>query len=118
MSTSPSGSPVSVGSDNSTECFRDALSQQLSVEGQSEDAAAIDAALIPSEALAYEPKPSDILKPNPSGPPVRLIFGDLSLVTHELEGLKEIRRLMAKDEELADSPLFADDRYTIRFLQG
>lgn len=57
MFSSPSASPVSAGSDNSTECFRDAVSQQLSVEGQQ-----IDRFLIPSEALAYNPKPSDILK--------------------------------------------------------
>lgn len=113
MFSSASASPVSAGSDNSTECFRDAVSQQLSVEGQQGDRS-----LIPSEAFAYYPKPSDILKPNPGGPPVRLIFGDLELIPHELKGLQEVRRLMAKDKELHESPVFADDRYTIRFLQG
>lgn len=113
MSSSPSASPVSAGSDNSTDYFRDAVSQQLSLEGLPDDVS-----LIPSEALAYVPKPSDILKPNPGGHPVRLIFGDLDLVAHELAGLREIRRLMANDKELQESPIFADDRYTIRFLQG
>lgn len=57
MSSSPSPSPVSAGSDNSTDCFQDAVSQQLSL-----DAAAQDASLMPSEALAYTPQQSEILK--------------------------------------------------------
>ncbi|KAL8453684.1 hypothetical protein Emag_001729 [Eimeria magna] len=113
MSSSPSASPFSVGSDNSTECFRDALSQQMSIEGQADDAG-----YIPDEILSYQPKPTEILKPNPGGPPVRLIFGDLDLIPHEVEGLKELRKLMENDKELAESPLFADDRYAVRFLQG
>lgn len=58
------------------------------------------------------------LQPSPGGPPIRLIFGDLELTPHELKGLHEVRRLMMKDKELHESPVFADDRYTIRFLQG
>ncbi|KAL8269707.1 hypothetical protein Esti_006360 [Eimeria stiedai] len=113
MSSSPSASPISVGSDNSTECFRDALSQQMSIEGQPDDAV-----YIPDEVFSYQPKPTDILKPNPGGPPVRLIFGDLDLIPHEVQGLKGLRKLMENDKELAESPVFADDRYAVRFLQG
>ncbi|KAL8451813.1 hypothetical protein Emed_001693 [Eimeria media] len=113
MSSSPSASPFSVGSDNSTECFRDALSQQMSIEGQADDAG-----YIPDEVFNFQPKPTDILKPNPGGPPVRLIFGDLDLIPHEVEGLKELRKLMENDKELTESPVFADDRYAVRFLQG
>lgn len=114
-SSSLSASPVSAGSDNSTEDFRDAVSQQLSLEGQSDEGS-----LIPSEALSYTPQPSEILKPNPnpSGPPIRLIFGDLNLIPHELEGLREIREAMEKEKELQEPSVFDDDRYTIRFLQG
>ncbi|CDI75900.1 CRAL/TRIO domain-containing protein, related [Eimeria praecox] len=129
MSSSPSPSPVSAGSDNSTDCFQDAVSQQLSL-----DATAQDMLLTPSEALAYTPQQSEILKascltsptheirpvvlPNPGGRPVRLIFGDLDLLPHEVEGLFKVRREMEVDKELRDSPVFADERYTLRFLQG
>lgn len=57
MSTSPSPSQVSAGSNNSTDCFQDILSQQLSV-----DASMRDESLVPREALAYTPPPSEILK--------------------------------------------------------
>ncbi|CDJ67733.1 hypothetical protein, conserved [Eimeria necatrix] len=57
MSTSPSPSQVSAGSNNSTDCFQDILSQQLSV-----DASMRDESLVPREALAYTPQPSEILK--------------------------------------------------------
>ncbi|XP_026193744.1 uncharacterized protein LOC34620542 [Cyclospora cayetanensis] len=123
MSSSPSPSPCSAGSDYSTEYFQDAVSQQMSVEGSP-----LEDGLIPREALAYCPKPSDILKarhmrlvstqPNPGSHPTRLIFGDLDLIPQELEGLREVRKLMARDEDLHSSPIFADDRYAIRFLQG
>lgn len=65
MSSSPSASPVSAGSDNSTDYFRDAVSQQLSLEGLPDDVS-----LIPSEALAYIPKPSDILKASRATKPI------------------------------------------------
>ncbi|KAL8435376.1 hypothetical protein ACSSS7_002564 [Eimeria intestinalis] len=114
MASSPSASPFSVGSDNSTECFRGASSQQMSFEGHTDDAA-----WIPDEILSYQPKPTEILKPSPGGgPPVRLIFGDLDLLPHEVEGLNELRKLIENDKELAESTLFADDRYCVRFLQG
>ncbi|CDJ49445.1 hypothetical protein, conserved [Eimeria brunetti] len=113
MSLSPSPSPVSAGSDNSTDCFQDAVSQQLSLDG-----AVQDTSLIPGEALAYTPQQSEILKPNPGGRPVRLIFGNLDLLPYELEGLSAVRREMEHDKDLRESPVFADERYTLRFLQG
>ncbi|CDJ59574.1 hypothetical protein, conserved, partial [Eimeria maxima] len=130
MASSASPSPISAGSDNSTDCFQDVVSQQLSL-----DATVQDATLIPSEALEYKPQQSEILKashpavpflwdspccvfPNPLGRPVRLIFGDLDLLPHEVEGLFEVRQKVEDDEELRESPVFADERYTLRFLQG
>lgn len=110
--SSPSPSPVSAASDNSTEAFRDAPSQWTSFENQTPND------LVPPEAFAYVPQPDEITKPCSSGPPVRLIFGNLELLDHEVKGLEKVRELVAKDKELRNSPVFADDRYTIRFLQG
>lgn len=58
------------------------------------------------------------LEPVLGARPIRLIFGDLELTPHELEGLFEVRQAMANDKELRESPVFSDDRYTVRFLQG
>lgn len=112
MSLSAYDSLVSVTSENSTDFSTENITQQLSLEGVT------DEFLIPSEAFAYTPGPDDILKPVPGGRPVRLIFGDLELTPPELEALKEIREIMKEDKVLANAAVFADDRYVIRFLQG